>query len=113
MSWRLNLCDRSVKWIKRCLESCTVSVLFNGNPCEEFKIEKRLRQGDPMTPFFEPFVAYDLNGLLKEVVASDKFSGRRLCVEWEVRVLMFQFVDDTIYKGDDTLLNVIAMKFES
>ena len=38
-------------WIKGCLHSSHTSVLINGNPTDEFKISKGVRQGDPLSPF--------------------------------------------------------------
>ena len=38
-------------WIHGCLNSAYASVLVNGSPTKEFKIEKGLRQGDPLSPF--------------------------------------------------------------
>lgn len=40
-----------IKWIKECLNSCTVSVFVNGSPTKEFKMRHGLRQGDPLSPF--------------------------------------------------------------
>ncbi|GJS31865.1 putative RNA-directed DNA polymerase, eukaryota, reverse transcriptase zinc-binding domain protein [Tanacetum coccineum] len=39
------------KWITRNLSSPYSSVLVNGSPTKDFKIEKGLRQGDPFSPF--------------------------------------------------------------
>lgn len=55
---------KSSKWIKVCLESSSVSVLVNGSPTREFKMEKGLRQGDPMAPFLFLVVAKCLNVLM-------------------------------------------------
>ncbi|GJX59890.1 RNA-directed DNA polymerase, eukaryota [Tanacetum coccineum] len=38
-------------WIRGCLKSAYGLVLVNGSPTKEFKIEKGLRQGDPLLPF--------------------------------------------------------------
>lgn len=38
-------------WIHGCLNSAYASVLVNGSPTKEFKIEKGLRQGDPVSRF--------------------------------------------------------------
>ncbi|GJS91277.1 putative RNA-directed DNA polymerase, eukaryota, reverse transcriptase zinc-binding domain protein [Tanacetum coccineum] len=39
------------KWINRCLDSAYSSVLVNETLIKEFKIEKGLRQDDPLSPF--------------------------------------------------------------
>ncbi|GKF41979.1 putative RNA-directed DNA polymerase, eukaryota, reverse transcriptase zinc-binding domain protein, partial [Tanacetum coccineum] len=40
-----------MKWIHGCLNSSYGSVLINGSPTKEFKIQKGLRQGDPLSKF--------------------------------------------------------------
>jgi len=39
-----------VSWIKACLESCTIFVLVNDSPTQEFTPTKGLRQGDLLAP---------------------------------------------------------------
>lgn len=38
-------------WIRGYLASSRASVLINGSPTKEFPISKRVRQGDPLSPF--------------------------------------------------------------
>lgn len=40
-----------INWIKECVSSAHSSVLVNGSPTREFRMEKGLRQGDPLSPF--------------------------------------------------------------
>ena len=40
------------KWIASCLSSASISIVVNGSPSKEFKLERGLRQGDPLSPFF-------------------------------------------------------------
>ncbi|XP_058774265.1 secreted RxLR effector protein 78-like [Vicia villosa] len=42
------------KWrhsIAKCLKSSAVFILVNGSPTKEFKMQKGLRQGEPLSPF--------------------------------------------------------------
>lgn len=39
------------KWINMCINSTSISVLVNGSPSREFKMERGLRQVDPLSPF--------------------------------------------------------------
>nr|GEY15121.1 cysteine-rich receptor-like protein kinase [Tanacetum cinerariifolium] len=48
---QMGFCNTWRKWIHSCLSSAFSSILVNGSPTKEFKIEKGLRQGDPLSPF--------------------------------------------------------------
>jgi len=36
------------QWIQKCISGASVSVLFNGSPLKPFRMERGLRQGDPL-----------------------------------------------------------------
>ncbi|XP_052117593.1 secreted RxLR effector protein 78-like [Arachis duranensis] len=38
-------------WVMECVSTCSMSALINGSPSEPFKMERGLRQGDPLSPF--------------------------------------------------------------
>nr|KAJ0226270.1 hypothetical protein LSAT_V11C100034450 [Lactuca sativa] len=40
-------------WIKNCLRSSTLSVLVNRSPTSKFEMRRAIRQGDPLSPFFD------------------------------------------------------------
>ncbi|MCI47414.1 RNA-directed DNA polymerase (Reverse transcriptase), partial [Trifolium medium] len=43
------------------------SVLVNGSPTADFKVEKGLRQGDPLSPFLFLIAAEGLTCMVKEL----------------------------------------------
>lgn len=54
MLQRLGFCDQWYSWIKECICSDFASVLVNGSPTQEFRMQRGLKQGDPLAPFFIP-----------------------------------------------------------
>ncbi|GKV46066.1 hypothetical protein SLEP1_g53078 [Rubroshorea leprosula] len=63
------------RWIMECLSTSRISVLINGSPMEEFKVEKGLRQGDPLSPFLFLMIGEGLNGLVQKAVTEGLFRG--------------------------------------
>ncbi|GFZ18817.1 hypothetical protein Acr_27g0005560 [Actinidia rufa] len=62
-------------WINECLSSARVFVLVNGSPCNEFQMNKGVRQGDPQSPFLVILAAEGLNWILKRAASLGSFSG--------------------------------------
>ena len=108
---RMNFCKKWSQWIKGCLNSSTVSVLVNGSPSDEFRLERGLRQGDPLAPFLFLIVVEGLNGMMKQVVEMGKFVGARVGCEEAVDVSILQFADDTVFIGEASLQNMITIKY--
>ena len=57
------------KWIWGCISSAEMSIIINGSPTKPFRMERGLRQGDPLSPFLFVLVANVLNRLLRKVVS--------------------------------------------
>lgn len=73
-----------------------MSILVNGSPTEEFKMECGVRQGDPLSPFLFILAAEGLNALVKESVSKGLYN--RICVGRDaVDVSYLQYADDTIF----------------
>jgi len=98
------------KWISECVGMATASILVNGCPTDEFKIERGLRQGDPLSPFLFLIAAEGFNILMQALVEAQLFKGYRVGREGEVRLTHLQFADDTLILGEKSWLNVRSMR---
>ncbi|KAK2662482.1 hypothetical protein Ddye_001056 [Dipteronia dyeriana] len=80
--------------VENCISSHALSVLVNGNPTREFRMEKGLHQGDPLSPFFFNMAVDDLSTLFRKVegLIFKKF----IFGEDTVHISHLQFMDDTI-----------------
>lgn len=56
------------KWMRACLQSASISLLANGSPTEEFRMERGVRQSDPLSSFLFILAAEGLNAIMKEAM---------------------------------------------
>ncbi|GLT40917.1 hypothetical protein SLA2020_150140 [Shorea laevis] len=96
-------------WIMECLLTTRISVLINGSPTEEFKVGKRLRQGDPLSPFLFLMIGEGLNGLIHKAVLEGLFRGVEVGRRG-LAVTLLQFADDTIIMGKADTENIFMVK---
>ncbi|GJS41994.1 RNA-directed DNA polymerase, eukaryota [Tanacetum coccineum] len=87
------------KWIHSCLNSAFASVLINCSPTKEFKLEKGLRQGDPLSPFLFILAVEALNVALIEDTNNNLFDGIKVGKD-KIQVSHLQFADDALILGD-------------
>ncbi|KAK9065169.1 hypothetical protein SSX86_016552 [Deinandra increscens subsp. villosa] len=101
----------SAKWvslIKACLDSATSSVLINGSPTKEFKVERGLRQGDPLSPFLFILAMEGLNYLINEEVKGGRFKPM-LVGRNKVALSHLFYADDVIFIGEWSQSNLEAI----
>ncbi|GJX40683.1 hypothetical protein Tco_0255673 [Tanacetum coccineum] len=72
-----------------------LSVLVNGSPTLEFKMEIGVRQGDPLSPFLYLVAAEGLNVTIKEAVSCGYFKGVKIGIS-AIPITHLQYVDDTL-----------------
>ncbi|GKD23128.1 reverse transcriptase domain, reverse transcriptase zinc-binding domain protein [Tanacetum coccineum] len=56
-----------------CLRSSSMSILVNGSPSEEFRLERGVRQGDPLLPFLSILAAEGLKRMVTEMAEEQAF----------------------------------------
>ncbi|GJU60234.1 putative RNA-directed DNA polymerase, eukaryota, reverse transcriptase zinc-binding domain protein [Tanacetum coccineum] len=86
-------------WIHSCLNSVYALVLVNGSPTKEFKIERDLRQGDPLSLFLFILAVEALNVVLLEATNNNVFHGFHIGNE-KVHISYLQFADDALIIGE-------------
>lgn len=74
----LNKMGFGEKWqrcIRAFLGSASISILANESPTEEFKMERGVRQGDPLSPFLFILTIEGHNAMVKEARAKEMYQG--------------------------------------
>ncbi|XP_058746160.1 uncharacterized mitochondrial protein AtMg01250-like [Vicia villosa] len=85
-----------------------MSVLVNGSVTKVFKVQRALRQGDPISPFLFVLSMEGLTALTKKSVEVSDFMPFKYGLEYYVDIL--QFADDTVIIGEPTCDNLWNMK---
>ncbi|GJX27101.1 beta-fructofuranosidase, insoluble isoenzyme 1-like protein isoform X2 [Tanacetum coccineum] len=92
------------KWIHSCLNLAFASVLINGSPNSKFKLERGLRQGDPLSPFLFILAVEALNVVFLEARNKSIFLGAEVGRD-KVPISHLQFADDALIVGHWLLPN--------
>ena len=79
--------------VSACIKSVTYSILFNGQPHGLITPSRRLRQGDPLSPYLFLMVTKGLHALLKKAEESGNIKGVLLCATGP-RVFHLLFAND-------------------
>ncbi|GKV25499.1 hypothetical protein SLEP1_g34934 [Rubroshorea leprosula] len=109
MMLRLGFGQKWKNWINECLKTAEVSVLLNGSTTRQFKMQRGLRQGDPLSPFLFLIVAEGLNGIISSAASLGLFNGIEIG-QCGMNVTHLQFADDTIVFGTASEENIWAVK---
>ncbi|KAK5834456.1 hypothetical protein PVK06_018334 [Gossypium arboreum] len=89
-------------WMMECISTAQAAVIINGFSTKEFGFRRRLRQGDPLSPFLFILVAEVLHLVLDSVVELGLIEGFKNIISG-LDFSHLQFADDTILflKADD------------
>ncbi|XP_071694308.1 uncharacterized protein [Rutidosis leptorrhynchoides] len=83
-------------WVRMILHSSRASILINGSPTNEFKIQRDLRQGDPLSPFLFLIVMEGLHLCIKEKMVEGDFHGISVGVN-PITVSHLLYADDAVF----------------
>ena len=84
-----------IGWIMNCISTASMSIILNGISLEPFKMEKGLRQGDPLSPYLFILVTEILALFLKKARDMSLIVDVQIGKD-KVRLQQLQFADDTL-----------------
>ncbi|XP_057734722.1 uncharacterized mitochondrial protein AtMg01250-like [Arachis stenosperma] len=82
-------------WVKECIGTASMLILINGLPSKPFKMERGLRQGDPLSPFLFVLVVDVLHRMIGEAVRNQRILPLLIGKD-NIELSHLQFADDTI-----------------
>ncbi|XP_016170819.1 uncharacterized protein LOC107613365 [Arachis ipaensis] len=82
-------------WVMECVATASMSVPINGSSSKPFKMERGLRQGDPLSPFLLVLVVDVLHRMVGEAARNRRVS-LLLVGRDSIELSHLQFADDTI-----------------
>lgn len=104
---------RMVKWIMACVSAVSYLMLVNGLPMPPFKAKKRLRQGDPISPYlFVMAIEYlprRLNGLKDNSNLKFHLKCSKIATVW----LLFTDYLLIFCKGDSSSILTVKEKLDT
>ncbi|XP_052114413.1 uncharacterized protein LOC127745584 [Arachis duranensis] len=82
-------------WAKECIGIASMSILVNGSPSKPFKMERGLRQGDPLSLFLFVLVVDVLHRMVGEAVRNKRILPLLIGKD-NTETSHLQFADDII-----------------
>ncbi|XP_058756085.1 secreted RxLR effector protein 78-like [Vicia villosa] len=101
---RMGFGDIWLKWMEACVFNNHLSMLVNGSATIDFKVQRGLRQGDPLSPFLFVLAMEGLTALVRKAVNLDDFKPFSYGDVDHVDIV--QFADDTIILGEASTKNL-------
>ncbi|GJT38736.1 RNA-directed DNA polymerase, eukaryota [Tanacetum coccineum] len=95
-------------WISSCLSSASISILINGSPTKEFKLERGLRQGDPLSPFLFLIVAEALQVSILEACDIGLYKGIFLAKSG-ANLSLLEYADGALFFGKWSRENALSL----
>lgn len=82
-----------------CVTSASASILVNGSPSAPFKLQRGLRQGDPLSPFLFVLIGEVLNQVILKATNMGLWSGLEIRKNG-LKITHLQYADDTLIFND-------------
>ena len=97
--------NKMIDIIRRCVCSASSAILLNGSPPTALKLERGLRQGDPLSPYLFIIASEVLSRLFSREEERGKFHGIRIGRNTP-SISHLMFADDTILFCQGSLLEI-------
>ena len=98
MLQKMRFGDKWVGWVKWCISTASFLMLVNGTPASFFNSSRRLRQGDPLSPYLFVIGMKALSVLIKRAASGGFFTSFRVKGRGGERVQLTHmlYADDTL-----------------
>lgn len=93
---KLGFSTRWVNMIMICVESMNLNLCLLGNRVASFKLEKGLRQGNPLSPYLFILVSEILSSMIEKFYASGKLKRVQMSTQCPIVIHSF-FADDALF----------------
>lgn len=97
------------EWIMTCVMTASASILINRSPSNPFKLQRGLRQGDPLSPFLFVLIVEALNQMIKNATKLHLWQGIETC-KTGIKISHLQYADDTLMFCDANLESLKNIK---
>ncbi|CAK8570130.1 unnamed protein product [Lathyrus sativus] len=97
-----------ISWMEACVFTSSMLVLVNGGATDDFKVERWLRQRDPLSPFLFVLEMEGLMLLTETTMELGEYNSFKINEELSIDIL--QFADDTIIIRDSGSNNLWSIK---
>ena len=104
----MQLPNQFIKWIRGCITTSKFSLFISRGLLGYFKREKRVRQRNPLSPYFFVIAMNVLSKLLDSAVVHRVFSFHPKCKK--IHLTHLSFVDDLLIFSKGNLNSIIGIK---
>lgn len=96
----MNIPSQFLNWIISCVTTVSYSVVINGKSTVPFDTKRRVRQGDPLSPYLFVLAMEYLTRLMKDLKNKPDFNFYPRCEK--LNIIQLSFADDQLlfYIGD-------------